>query len=90
MVFKDTSELSHGQVTEGRANCLESGIARSKDSNVLQFVYSTDKVGLSKSSGNRGKTGCDCGKRNVLWEGKNGINDMDDTTCEVVVLYLSA
>lgn len=90
MIFENASELSHGQVTDDRANCLESGVARSKDSNVFQSVYGTDKVGLTKSSGNRGKTGCNSGERNVLWESKNGINDMDNATGEVVVLYLSA
>ena len=50
VILKDTSKLRHGQVGQGRANGLESGVIWDENGEVLGRVNGVGQVGLHKST----------------------------------------
>lgn len=86
MVFEDTSQLLHRQVTDGRANCFKGSIVWRKYCEVLGGVNSIYKIRAHESTGGSTETGGNGGSGDVLWYGENGIDDMDNTTGKVKIL----
>ena len=86
MVLEDTSQLLHGQVWQSRANSLESGVVWYKESEIFGRVNSVDQVSLHESTSGIAETSVNSGSGDVGWEGKDLVDDVDNTTGEVHIL----
>jgi hypothetical protein len=86
VVGKDAGDLLNRKVGKTGADSLESSIARGEDGDVLGGVDSLDKLGSSKSTGKRRKTGSDGGVGSSFGDGENSVNNVDNTAGEGNIL----
>ena len=85
MVAEDSSQIGDRKVGNNIGNAFESGIVGNESSQV-SWKWSSCDVGLAKSTRRRSLVQRhECG-RDVLRNGEEGIDDMNGTTSEVVIL----
>lgn len=83
MVFQDGGKIFCGQVRKVTSDSLESIVVGNEAGEVRSVIHCVHKREVGKSTCSRGEVKGDCAGRNVLWEGKESIDDVDDTTSEV-------
>ena len=86
VVLEDARQLCHGQITDSRANGLESSIVGNEDGHVGQAVDGTDKVGVREGTGGGAQSSFYSGGGDVQWDGEHGVNHVKDTSSKVDIL----
>jgi hypothetical protein len=86
MVAKRVGEVLGGQVGEDTANSIESVVVGGEDGDIPQRSDRFRKVGTFNGTGSSGEVGVRQGVGHVHGDGKDSVNDVDDTAREVKVL----
>jgi len=86
VVLKNTGELLRGQVWQSRANSLESGVIWYKYGQIFGAVDSADQISLHKSTSGIAEASVNSGGGDVSREGKNLVDDVDNTAGKVHIL----
>lgn len=87
MILENTSKLSHGQVWQGRPDCLESCIIGGEDGHVAERVDGIDEVRFSEGTGYATKPCSNCCAGDVLRDCQHGVYDVDDASGKVLILF---
>ena len=78
-------ELLYGYVAQGRADCLE-GLIVGDEGCKVGWERTASKTGLRNSPKSGGIVKLNEGGGDVLWNGEEVVNDVDDATSEIYVL----
>lgn len=87
MVPEDVHEIRLAGVGEDGANVGKGAVAGRKDGDVPGAGEVGDQLGLGESTSNGGEVGSNGSVGKVLGDSKNTVDDVDDTTSEVEILY---
>ena len=87
MIFKDRCKFHHVQVCGGRANGLESSVVWCENSDIPSRVKSVDQICLGQGASNGAETGLFSSVGDVLGDRQDSVDDMDDSACEVDILF---
>ena len=86
VVSKNGGELIDAEVADGGADVLEGHVVGHEDSKVGSSVDGRDEFGLGQGTGSGTEAGCDGGGGDVLGDGEDGVDDVDNAAGEVGVL----
>ena len=90
MILQNAGQLLHCHICNSRTDCFESSVAGCKNSEIFGTVYCVHEIGACQSSGYSAEAGCDSSGRNILRNGKDSVDYMDDATSKVNVLVSSS
>ena len=86
VVAENGGELIDAEVADGGTDVLEGHIVGHEDGEVGSGVDGRDEFGLGQSTGGGTEAGCDGGGGDVLRNGEDGVDDVDNAAGEVGVL----
>lgn len=87
MVLEDAHEIRLAGIGEDGANVGKSAVAGRKDGDVLGAGEVGDQLSLGESASSGGEVASNGSVGEVLGDGENTVDDVDDTTSEVEILY---
>lgn len=87
MVLEDVHEIRLAGIGEDGANVGKSAVAGRKDGDVLGAGEVGDQLSLGESASSGGEVASNGSVGEVLGDSKNAVDNVDDTTSEVEILY---
>ena len=86
VILENRSKLHNAQIRRRRANSIKSIVTRHKNRNISHLIECSGEVRLREGASSSSETGGDCCGGDILREGEDGVDDVDDAAGEGDVL----